>query len=94
MLLILGAVWVRGEIRKACQLSLGDKGSFSDALNRFFPAKLLYDIVQGFLILLLFGKAEEIICSSGIGCGLIFLRNWGATLDIHLNFLLANSYVH
>ena len=86
LLLDLGAV---GEIRKAWHLSLRDKGSFSDTLNRFFPAKLLNDIVQGLLILLLFGKAEEIVCSSGIGCGLMFLRNWGATLDIHLDFLLA-----
>lgn len=91
LLLNQGAI---GEIRKAWHLSLRDKGSFSDALNRFFPAKLLNDIVQSLLILLLFGKAEQIISCSGIGCGLIFLRNWGATLNIHLNFLLATAFVH
>ena len=82
------------EIWKAWHPSLGDKGSFSDALSRFFPAKLLNDIIQGLLILLLFSKAEEIVCCSGIWSGLMLLRDWGATLDVHLNFLLADSYVH
>ena len=91
LLLNLGAVC---EISKAWHLSLGDKGSFSDALNRFLPTKLLNDIVQGLLILLLFGKAEEVVCCSGIRCGLVFLRNGGATLDMHLNFLLAATFVH